>query len=131
MCLFIALELLRESDLLLDAPSPSYCDNWRQYKLSDHLVNNRVRPIIRMCTCKSASVFQKYIHRTLPTHGHKKAKHFTQNQRSSNSNPTKSNIPYKQSNGSKITIRRMLVFKIQLKYTEREKSNFGCTISNF
>ena len=40
MYVSVALELLKESELLLDPPSPPDCYNWVRYKSNDYMVNN-------------------------------------------------------------------------------------------
>ena len=40
MYLFVALEVPKVSDLLLDSPAPADCDNWARYKLNNYVNNN-------------------------------------------------------------------------------------------
>ena len=40
MCLFVALELPKETNLLVDLPLPSVCHNWGLLKVNHYMVNN-------------------------------------------------------------------------------------------
>ena len=49
MYLFVALELPKESHLLLDPPALPDHDNWGSYKLKDYIINNTYLDPLQEC----------------------------------------------------------------------------------
>ena len=75
MYLCIALELPKESYLLIDPLSPPPCDNCARYNLNDYVVNNIHSEPLQTYTLRGMSLLPKHICRIVSTYKCKETKH--------------------------------------------------------